>query len=242
MTGIGSAFMSVPPSTALHFHLPSDRYRLGLKWWLGLPLISVDTDACPGCGQQVDPWGDHLLCCARNNYLPRHNTLQTILCDTLAASGQGHQMEVKIPGHEPDKLRPADILLLAWDGGRDTALDLTVCHGWQVKEQRAAVVTATTRERWRCFLKRREAAKHQKYDAPCQIAGWSMLAMAFGTWGGMGPEGARTISRIQRRAQGWQEGELCAQSADTLRHRLGFALMDQVIQFLANKNFINFTV
>lgn len=82
-------------------------------------------------------------------------------------------------------------------------------------------------------------AKHQKYDAPCQAAGWSMLAMAFGTWGGIGPEGARTLARIQKRAQGWQEGELRGRDADTLRYRLGFALMNQVFQFLVNKNFIS---
>ena len=33
-------------------------------------------------------------------------------------------------------------------------------------------------------------------------AGWGFLAVAFGTWGGMGPEAARTIHRLVKRAAG----------------------------------------
>ena len=47
-TGIGSAFMATTPSTALHTSIQSDLYRLGLKWWLGMPLIE-QSDRLPIC-------------------------------------------------------------------------------------------------------------------------------------------------------------------------------------------------
>ena len=156
----------------------------------------------PGWGRLSDQFGDHLLCCVRNNFSKRHNAVQDALCDLLTASGQGHAREIKIPNAADQELRPADILLNSFQDGRPTALDITIAHGWQVAEQ-----GTVSREKWRAFLRRKEAKKHGKYDVPCQGAGWGFTAMAFGTWGGLGPEGAKVLHRLVKRAASWQEGE-----------------------------------
>ena len=72
-----------------------------------------------------------------------------------------------IPVPEYSGLRPADILLRGWLAGKDTAVDLTICHAWQVSQQQTV-----SRERWRGFLRQKELEKHAKYDAACKAAEW----------------------------------------------------------------------
>lgn len=233
---VTGSFMSVAPNAAIRSLIPSSLYRLGLRWWLGCPLLeAVDGDLkCPGCGMTVDVFGDHLLCCKRNNFLHRHTALQEGLAVLLTESGQSFTKEVAIP-HCPDgQLRPADILLPGWDNGTDTALDVTLVHGWQASMQSSNV----SRERWRSFLRVKERLKHQRYDAACKRAQWSFKALAMGTWGGMGPEGARVFHRILKRAAFWLEGDLRAERQEELKQSFGLAVIRHVWRLLDAKNMI----
>ena len=138
-------------------------------------------------------------------------------------------------------LRAADIFLLACDAGRDVATDLTITHGWGLSEQaRGAAGDLVSRERCRSYLCRRESDKHAKYDAACARCHppWSFRAMAFGTWGGVGPEGVKTLSRIMQRSAGWLEGDMRASRQEELRYFVGLTLMRQVWELLARKNFL----
>jgi len=199
-SGVGTTWMKATPSAPLHTLIPSEEYTLGLKWWLGAPILpdAERLGPCPGCLRPVDPFGDHLVCCARNNYTHRHAAVQEALANILVGSGQGFEREVAIPGQPEGDLRPADLLLRAWQDGKPTAVDLTVCHGWQESER-----GSVSRERWRAFLRRKEEGKHAKYDAPCRQAGWGFLALGMGTWGGLGPEGAKLVHRLVKRAASW---------------------------------------
>ena len=172
-----------------------------------------------------------MLCCARKNFSNRHNAVQEALSELLTSSGQGHTREAQIPSCPDGELRPADILLQAFQDGAPTALDVTLAHGWQSSES-----CGVSRERWRTFLRRKEQAKHAKSDAPCKAAGWGFLAMSFGTWGGMGPEGARTLHRLVKRAASWQEGDLRAARQHELLEVIGLSLMRQIWRLLGNKN------
>jgi hypothetical protein len=231
--GVGSCWMTVNPNPALHTIIASEEYSLALKWWLGVPIFPQDEAerTCPGCGKASDVFGDHLLCCARNNYTKRHQAVQDSLFELCTSSGQGCAREVALPDCPDGELRPADLLLSAFQAGAPTAVDLTVAHGWQASEQQAV-----TRERWRTFLRRKEQAKHAKYDAPCKRAGWGFLAVALGTWGGLGPEGARLVHRLAKRAASWQEGDLRGAKQHELLQNIGLALMRQVWSLLGNKN------
>ena len=231
--GVGTCWMTVTPSTTLHTTISSEEYSLALKWWLGVSIFPQEEAerTCPGCGQPSDTFGDHLLCCARNNYSKRHRAVQDALADVCTTSGQGFTREVTLPDSPDGELRPADLLLSNFQAGAPTALDVTVAHGWQPSEQ-----SNVTRERWRTFLRRKKQAKHAKYDAPCKKAGWGFLAAAFGTWGGMGPEASRVVHRLVKRAAGWQEGELRAARQREILEGIGLALMRQIWNLLANKN------
>ena len=108
-----------------------------------------------------------------------------------------------------------------------------MAHGWQ-----SAVACSPTREHWRAFLRRKEEAKHRKYDQACERAHWSFGALAFGTWGGLGPKAVRLITKLTKRAAGWQEGEHRASLQESLRFRLGFTIISQVSTFLEAKNMV----
>ena len=121
----------------------------------------------------------------------------------------------------------------------DVAVDLTISHGWSLTEQaRGSPGDLVTRERWRPFLCSREREKHQKYDAACRSAGWSFRAMALGTWGGLGPEAAKTLNRIIKRAAGWLEGDLRASRQQEIRLHIGLTLMRHIWEMLKGKNFL----
>ena len=78
-------------------------------------------------------------------------------------------------------MRPADLLLRAWQGGRDTAVDFTVTHPLQENQKPGGRVKADH------FLKAAEARKVGKYRAPCEAEGWAFILAVFDTWGGTEP-------------------------------------------------------
>ena len=239
--GVGTAFMSVTPDTNLATTFPTDSYKLGLRWWLGVPIMELDPTEgsptlCPGCGKTVDVFGDHLLRCIRLNFSRRHNALQDCLSVLLQETGQGVGREVPLPDCPEGGLRPADLLLRHWFQGKDTAVDVTISHGWTSHEEAGTV--APSRERWRKFLVQKEHIKTTRYQAACQAAGWAFQPAAFGSWGGLGPEAARLIHRITKRVAGWLEGDLRASKQEQARQQVGITLTKGILDMLLGKNLI----
>ena len=83
----------------------------------------------------MDAYGDHLVCCRRNNFSRRHNAVQDALGGLLHEAGQGWSKEVPLPDPLDANLRPADLLIKCWTEGKDTTVDLTVSHGWKQSER-----------------------------------------------------------------------------------------------------------
>ena len=131
--------MAARPSNANRTSITPHLYRLGLKWWLGLPIIPPNT-TCHACNYPLDPHGDHLLCCTHNNFTRRHNAIQNTLIDALQSARITHQREAPLSRHNsglslPQQLRPADKLLSCWQHSRDLAMDVTISHPAQRSEQ-----------------------------------------------------------------------------------------------------------
>jgi hypothetical protein len=180
--------------------------------------------------------GDHLLCCRRINFATRHDAVQDALFSILSATGQSVAKEVPLQHSADSQARPADLLLAAWQGGKPTAVDVTITHGWN-----AAASTSSApipRDNWRPYLRRREEAKHSKYDIPCAQESWSFSALAMGTWGGLGPEGAKVLSRILKRTTAWEEPQNKGVAQRLHTERIGVALCRQVFKLLDAKNFL----
>ena len=93
-------------------------------------MLKVDPDShvqCPGCLGQVDCFGDHLLCCHRNNYTRRHQAVQGAIVSVVSDAAQPHAREVPIPDCPEGQLRPADILLKGWQTGTGGRFDGHTC-------------------------------------------------------------------------------------------------------------------
>jgi hypothetical protein len=230
--GIGHHWMMAPPCDNTHTVIPPDEYVLGMKWWLGLPVLQRDS-VCPGCQERTDANGDHLLCCKHNNFANRHNAVQEALYSILSCSGQCVAKEVALANAPDTQLRPADLLLDMWQDGKPTAVDITVSHGWQVAEQGKVV-----RDKWRPFLRKREKGKHQKYDEHCTREGWAFMAFSMGTWGGMGPEAAKILSRIAQRAAVCYEGQERANKLNEVYQHVSLSLFRQIWKLLLNKQWV----
>ena len=142
----------------------------------------------------------------------------------LPRSNQGLQ------GLRGPALIPADLLLRAWSGGTDLAVDFTVKHPLQSSQQ------PWTRQKADGFLKAKEAEKVSKYQTACAREGWAFTPAAFDTWGGMGPKAKDLLYRMLRRAVGAAPVELRPLRVNEMKQQLSLALMRQVWKLLAAKN------
>ena len=64
------------------------------------------------------------------------------------------------------------------------------------------------------------------------------MPMAFGTWGGMGPEACKLLSRVVARGAAWLDGGLRTRRQEELRQTVGLALLQHVWLLLDAKNLI----
>lgn len=124
--GFANAWMKALPCKALRTDIPDREYRLLLRWWLGVAILptTAPLPGCTLCGEPVDPFGDHLICCARNGCTRQHTSLRDAFFGTLVSAGIPAAREVACQGRE----HPADVLLVAWEKGRDVAVDFMVSH------------------------------------------------------------------------------------------------------------------
>ena len=211
-------------------------YRLGMKWLLGVPIVPIDCVGipCPACGTSMDHFGDHLLCCRKNNFYGRHFAVQEALIAIAQSGGQPFVREAPLTDASSTirgpALRPADILLRSWQGGKDTAVDVTIRHPLQASEAPWSAQKASA------FLKATEKAKEAKYKEVCQKEGWSFCPAAFDTWGGVGPQAKDVIHKLITRATGTLPPELKPLRTVELRQLISIALMRQVWRLLLLKN------
>ena len=118
-------WLEICPTETLGLRLQPDEFIILLKWWLGLPLLPPDQYAeCSSCGEPLDIFGDHLLCCRKAGLIQRHNAVVQSLWHHCTAAGLHATPKVSIDG----RTRPADLLLTHWKGGGPCALDIAVVH------------------------------------------------------------------------------------------------------------------
>jgi len=107
--------------------LTGAHYSTPLKWHLAVPVLPADCAGmpCTLCGGPVDVFGELAVSCKESRFGDRHLDAQTFFCQVLTHSRVPHDREVDIAGNGR---RPADILLKAWDGRRDLAVDLAIAR------------------------------------------------------------------------------------------------------------------
>jgi len=170
-----------PPMAGQRLCLTGAHYSTLLKWHVGVPLLPPDCAArpCPLCGRPMEVFGDFAVSCKKSGFGDRHLGTQTFFCQVLTQSRVPHDRELDIAGNGR---RPADILLKAWDGRRDLALDLMIVHPNPVAG-RALRGSAATLLKDKGEQKCRESA-----DSSGRMS-VDFSPMVFDTWGGSTGQG-----------------------------------------------------
>ncbi|KAL6585441.1 hypothetical protein OROMI_002085 [Orobanche minor] len=135
---------------------------------------------CSTCSRVFveDLFGDHAVSCAGMvGTKHRHNLIRDTLLDVCFRSGisAGKEVNIGLRDGSDGSLRPADLLLYAWDRGRDVCVDLTGS-------------SHLTRSGILDFVPGQvvaEAAKHKcvKYRDLCAVKGYGFLPFSFYTLG-----------------------------------------------------------
>ncbi|GKD85304.1 hypothetical protein Tco_1356458, partial [Tanacetum coccineum] len=166
--------------------------------------------------QAVPISGDHAVSCAGIIGIKHwHNVVRDTLVDICYHSGISSRKEVDIRlGGEHDKsLRPADVLLYSWEGGRDVCVDLTGS-------------SPLTRTSMFDFVPGRavdDAAqrKRVKYEAKCADIRYGFLLFSFSSFGELEKDAVTLLKRIQKFSMAQDIG---ARAAVHIFNRISFSI------------------
>ncbi|KAJ0580090.1 putative exostosin [Helianthus annuus] len=171
-------------------------YRANLKYRLMVPLFPVD-DPCPICRKScLDSFGEHAIHCKElPGFKYRHDLVRDVLYDVLKWAGISAKKEAPVnfltdPLEGRSTLRPADILVFGWEGGKHVCVDLTGVsplvglrdHGFMAGQ---AITKA-------------EAAKVAKHEKACIENQHVFVPFAFDTFGALAPDAVRFLKRVQQ--------------------------------------------
>ena len=213
-----TAWMQTVPNKGMGLQLGASKYRLLLRWWLGAKVLPNDGGApCPMCGDALDPYGDHLLCCKKNKLVQRHNAVRDALAMVLKEKGIRCMTEVAVGG----KTRPADVAFLGLDPAGPLAVDLVVFHPLQkslVWEEESCVKSMAVME----------DKKVTKNQPICEAAGWLFSPLSFHPWAGLGPLGSGLLGRLVKQAVGDKQGWARQHLEADIWQRLSATLMSHV--------------
>ena len=182
------SWLAALPSAANKTRVPSEHWRLLLRWTLGMPVVpdEVIGAPCVRCDQPVDAWGDHSVSCIKNEIQRRHMALQAALAGLIQQAG----LTCALERGTGDGRRPADVFIPRWDADGPTAVDLTVrcpsAPGNPVRDPAAL-------DKWRVS---QEREKTTMYEETCMRARWAFVPLLMDTHGGMGSEAKRFLSQL----------------------------------------------
>jgi len=137
--GHAGDWLVTAPIPGLGLSMPSDNFRMALKFRLGLPLFDAGS-TCPAtsksgdvCGEDLDVFGDHALCCHYGtSRVFRHNNLRDILGHAARGAGLAAVVIEKKNQITGSNQKPGDITVQQYHRGfSSTAFDVTVTHPLQ---------------------------------------------------------------------------------------------------------------
>ena len=189
-------FLLAIPIDGLGQHMSSIEYRTILKYRLMIPIFPND-EICPICRKAcLDSFGEHAVHCKElPGFKYRHDLVRDVLFDIFRRAGVSVKKEAPVnfltdPSEGRSTLRPADILVFGWTGGKHACVDLTcvsplVGLGNGVFRVGQSALKAAT-----C-----KVAKHEKACIDNQHV---FVPFAFDTFGFLAPEAVDVLNRVQR--------------------------------------------
>ncbi|KAM0029283.1 putative exostosin [Helianthus debilis subsp. tardiflorus] len=171
-------------------------YRAILRYRLMIPLFRVD-EPCPVCRKAcLDSFGEHAIHCKElPGFKYRHDWVRDVLCDVLKRAGISAKKEAPVnfltdPLEGRSTLRPADILVFGWEGGKHACVDLTGVSPLVGLKDKGFVVGQA--------VLKAEASKVAKHEKACRENLHVFLPFAFDTFGGLAPDSVRLLNRVQK--------------------------------------------
>ena len=165
--------MSEVPGTP---ELSPEAWRLYSRYRLGIPLDSHDSRPCPGCGCNMDNFGDHALSCPSLGLYTRHNDLRNELATLCIEAGCRVELEAGPPGQ---LRRPGDLLVHGLSDSPD-AVGIAATHALHPSANLADVQAGS-------LARKTEQRKIRESSALCRRHGWNFcpfVVEVFGAWGG----------------------------------------------------------
>ncbi|GKC99857.1 hypothetical protein Tco_1170132 [Tanacetum coccineum] len=198
-------FLTVIPIEGLGQHMSALEYRTILKYRLMIPLFPVD-EPCPVCRKVcLDSFGEHAVHCKElPGFKYRHDLVRDVLYDVLKRAGISSKKEAPVnfltdPLEGRSTLRPADILVFGWAGGKHACVDLTgVSPLVGLKDNGFVAGQAALKA---------ESSKVAKHEKACLENQHVFIPFAFDTFGFLAPEAEEFFTRVQRVVQKWLQLE-----------------------------------
>ena len=216
-------FLTVTPIEGLGQHMSALEYRTILKYRLMIPLFPAD-EPCPVCRKAcLDSFGEHAVHCKElPGFKYRHDLVRDVLYDVLKRAGISSKKEAPVnfltdPLEGRSTLRPADILVFGWAGGKHACVDLTGVSPLVGLRDNGFVAGQAA-------LKA-ESNKVAKHEKACLENQHVFIPFAFDTFGFLAPEAVKFLSRVQRVVQ---SNFATLKKQNFIFSRIGFAIQKGV--------------
>lgn len=216
-------FLTVIPIEGLGQHMSPIEYRAILKYRLMIPLFPVD-EPCPVCHKvALDKFGEHAVHCKElPGFKYRHDLVRDVLFDVLRRAGISAKKEAPVnfltdPTEGRSSLRPADVLVFGWAGGKHACVDLTGVS--PLVDLRGKGFTAGQ------AVMKAETKKVDKHDKACSENQHVFVPFAFDTFGSLAPEAVRFLDRVRKIVR---SNISAPRGHDYVFSRIGFAIQKGV--------------
>ncbi|GJY27321.1 hypothetical protein Tco_0402047 [Tanacetum coccineum] len=212
-------FLLAIPIDGLGQHMSPVEYRTILKYRLMIPLFPVDA-ICPVCRKAcLDSFGEHAVHCKElPGFKYRHDMVRDVLFDICRRAGISVKKEAPVnfltdPSDGRSTLRPADVLVFGWVGGKHACVDLTGVSPLVGLSSRGFTVGQAALKAASC-----KVTKHEKACIENQHV---FIPFAFDTFGFLAPEAVELLTRVQRVMN---SNVMTPRSINVVFTRIGFAI------------------
>nr|GEX89419.1 putative reverse transcriptase domain-containing protein [Tanacetum cinerariifolium] len=189
-------FLLAIPIDELGQHMSPVEYRTILKYRLMISLFPVDA-ICPVCRKAcLDSFGEHAVHCKElSGFKYRHDMVRDIIFDISRRARISAKKEAPVhflidPSDGRSTLKPADVLVFGWVGGKHACVDLTGASSLIGLNSRGFTAGHAA-------LKA-ASEKVTKHEIACIENQYVFIHFAFDTFGFLALEVVEFLSRVQR--------------------------------------------
>ncbi|GJU59436.1 putative ribonuclease H-like domain-containing protein [Tanacetum coccineum] len=212
-------FLLAIPIDSLGQHMSPVEYYTILKYRLMIPLFFVDA-ICPVCRKAcLDSFGEHAVHCKE---LPRfkyqHDMVRDVLLTYVGVDGISTKKEALVnfltdPSDGRSTLRPTDVLVFGWVGGKHVCVDLTRVSPLVGLSIRGFTMGQAALKAASC-----KVTKHKKACIKNQHV---FIPFAFDTFVFLAPEVVELLNRVQ-----WvmHNNVMTPRSTNVIFKHIGFAI------------------